>query len=58
MKQIVFRCSEIMNHYEEVFEFEDDATEEDINAEFSEWVWNEVGDRFSWFEKPNHDAGE
>lgn len=49
MKCIVFSCSENMNEHQEVFEFEDDSTEEEIRQEFSEWVWNEIGDRYCWY---------
>ena len=40
-----------MNKHKEEVEFEDDATEEDIEEAYVEWVWNEVGDRYSWYRK-------
>lgn len=51
MKTIVFKCSENGKRREEEVEFEDDATEEEIEKEFETWVWQEVGDNYCWFEK-------
>lgn len=50
-KTIIFKCSENMNNYKEEFEFEDDATEEEIQEAFVDWVWNQVGDNYTWYEK-------
>lgn len=49
--KVVFECSENMNKYEEEFEFEDNVTDEQIIEEFSGWVWEQIGDRFSWHRK-------
>ena len=34
----------------EIVEFDDDATEEEIQANFEEWVWQEIGDEFTYEE--------
>jgi uncharacterized protein YycO len=54
--KVIFRCSENMNRHQEEFEFDDDATEEEIQEEFVTWVWNEVGDYYSWFKKGDEDV--
>lgn len=36
---------------EEEFEFDDDATEEEISKEFADWAWERVMDDFTWYEK-------
>ena len=51
MKTIIFSCSENQNQHEEEMEFDDDATEEEIEKEYVQWVWEEVGDNYSWYEK-------
>jgi hypothetical protein len=48
MVKVKFACTENMNSYEEDYEFEDDITDEEIAQEFSEWVWQEVGDNYYW----------
>ena len=37
--------------YEEEMEFHDDVTEEEITEAYIEWVMQEVGDEFTWYEK-------
>jgi hypothetical protein len=49
--KVIFECSENMNKYKEEFEFEDDVTEDDIQDEFEDWVWDAVGDHYSWYRK-------
>ena len=39
------------DYYEEEMEFEDDATEEEINEAYINWIIQEVGDNFTWYEK-------
>ena len=51
MIKVIFSCCENMNESKEEFEFEDDVTEEEIEDEFKEWVWNEIGDRYCWYKK-------
>ena len=51
MITVIFRCSENQNQHEEEVEFEDNATEELIREAFVDWVWQEVGDNYSWFKK-------
>lgn len=33
----------------EVIEFDDEASEETIKKEFESWVWEQIGDQFSWY---------
>ncbi len=47
-KIIVFECSDPRNKFSEAFEFDADATTEEIEEEFKEWVWNQIGDWFGW----------
>jgi len=51
MFTVIFRCDENMNQHEEERRFDDDATEEEIQTEYVEWVWQEVGDRYRWYRK-------
>jgi hypothetical protein len=51
MIKVIFSCSENMNNFKEEVEFPDDVTDEEIREEFEEWVWNEVGDHYSWYRK-------
>jgi len=51
MIKVVFECSENMNEHEEEFEFDDNATDKEIEEEYKEWVWNEIGDRYCWYRK-------
>jgi hypothetical protein len=39
--------------FEEEFEFDDNATEEEITEAYKDWVWNEIGDEFTWYKKEN-----
>ena len=48
MVKVIFECYENRNKYQEEMEFEDGTTDEDIEAEFEEWVWNQIGDNFGW----------
>lgn len=34
----------------EIFEYEDDVTDEEINADFEDWIWNEIQDKVWWEE--------
>ena len=51
MMQIIFRCVQNQNHHEEEVEFEDNATENDIQESFEDWVWEKVGDDYYWERK-------
>jgi hypothetical protein len=52
LKTIIFTYSRGWNDViEEEFEYEEDVTEEEIQKDFEEWVWNEIGDLFNWHEK-------
>lgn len=51
MVKVVFSCNENMNRYEEEMEFEDGVTDEQIEEEWKEWVWEQVGDNYSWYRK-------
>lgn len=48
MVKVIFECFENMNRYQEEMEFEDDTTDEEIEEEYKEWVWEQIGDRFGW----------
>ena len=48
MIKVVFECYEVQNRFSEEFEFEDGTTDKEIEEEYKEWVWNEIGDRFGW----------
>lgn len=48
MKVVTFKCNENCNKYTEEIEFEDDVSQETIEETFVDWVWEQVGDRFSW----------
>lgn len=47
-KYIGFRDTEKI-----IIEFEDDATEEEIQEEFESWVWEDIGDNYNWSEISN-----
>lgn len=51
MIKIIFECSERMNEFKEEFEFDDDVTDEEIQEEYENWVWQQVGDHFCWYRK-------
>ena len=36
---------------EDEFEFDFEATDEDIADDFERWVWEQVGDNVGWLEK-------
>lgn len=49
MIKVIFECSENRNNHEEEYEFEDDATDEEIQKEYEDWVWEQVGDNYTWY---------
>lgn len=49
MIKIIFKCTENMNEHQEEFEFEDGTTDEEIQKEFEEWIWNEIGSYYCWY---------
>jgi len=51
MIKVIFECSENQNEHEEEVEFEDDATDDMIQEAYEDWVWEEVGDNYSWYRK-------
>jgi len=51
MIKVIFKCVENMNEHEEEMEFEDNITDEEIEEEHKEWVWQEVGDNYYWYKK-------
>lgn len=53
MKRIVFSRNRGVGYqtYTETIEFDNDVTEEEINEAYKEWVWEEVGDEFTWYEE-------
>jgi hypothetical protein len=49
VKTIIFKHYRGWNDViEEEFEYEEDVTDEQINKDFEDWIWNEIGDSFSW----------
>ena len=48
MIEVIFECYARGNEYEEEMEFEDDATDDEIEAEWKEWVWNLIGGDYGW----------
>ena len=55
--KVIFECSENMNEHSEEFEFDDNATDKEIEEEYIEWVWNEIGDRYCWYRKDELEKG-
>ena len=53
MRRIVFKRNKGMGSqpYTETMEFEDNATDEEIHAAYVDWVWQECGDEFTWYEE-------
>ena len=51
MIKVIFECCENMNQYKEEVEFEDDVTDEEIEDAYEDWVWEQVGDKFTWYRK-------
>lgn len=51
MITVIFECNENMNKYKEEVEFEDNVTDKEIEEEYENWVWEQIGDRFSWYRK-------
>lgn len=51
MKKVILACYEKGKEFEEEMEFEDTATEEDIEKEWKEWVWEQVIDYYGWKHK-------
>lgn len=39
------------DYYEEEMEFDDNATDEEIGEVYVDWVFEQVGDNFTWYEK-------
>lgn len=53
-KTIVFKYNPYNgdhNAYEEEVEFDDDATEEEINKEWADWLWEKASEHATWYEK-------
>ena len=48
MVKVIFECYESMNPYKEEYEFDDNVTDKEIEEEWKQWVWNEIGDIFGW----------
>jgi len=51
MIKVIFECYENRNEHQEEIEFEDNVTDEEIEKEYVEWVWNEIGDNYCWYRK-------
>ena len=53
MIKVIFECNENMNQYKEEQEFDDDATDELIQGAYEDWVWEQVGEHYTWYRKEN-----
>lgn len=53
MRHIIFRRNKGVGYQptEETVEIDDDTTEEEIRELYLDWVWEEVADEFTWYEK-------
>ena len=54
MKKIIFKYQRDFSGHdvvEEEVEFDDDATEEEINGEFANWMIEQISDSCTWYEK-------
>jgi len=52
MKKIVFEYSKGWNDtIIDILEYKDNVTEEEIQQDFEEWVWNIIGDSMTWYEE-------
>ena len=49
MVKVIFLFIENMNRYKEVIEFDDDVTDDIIQDEYENWVWEQVSDNFTWY---------
>lgn len=49
--KVIFECYENRNEYQEEMEFENGVTDDEIEEEWKQWVWNQVRDNFSWRRK-------
>lgn len=58
MVKVIFECYENMNRYEEDVEFEEGVTNEEIEAEWKEWVWNQIGENFGWRKGERDECGQ
>jgi hypothetical protein len=55
MKKILFAYCD---GYKQIFEFKDDATEEEIENEFQTWVWTMIDDGAYWRPATEKDIAE
>lgn len=54
LKKIVFRHEygpTSKDVFEEVMELDKDTTEEEINEIYVAWVFEQIGDKFTWYEE-------
>lgn len=50
MRRIIFECYELRNSFLEEMEFDDETTDEEIEQEWKEWVWDLIRDNYGWYE--------
>lgn len=48
MVKVIFECYENMNEFQEEMEFEDNITDKEIEEEWKEWVWEQIGENYGW----------
>lgn len=51
MVKVIFECYESRNNFKEEMEFEDSVTDEKIEEEWKQWVWEQIRDNFGWHKK-------
>lgn len=52
MKRFVFTYNKGWNEkITEVAEYDYDVSEEEVQSDFEEWVWGQIGEKFSWHEE-------
>jgi hypothetical protein len=48
IQKVVFECYENGKEFSEEMEFAAGTTDEEIEEEWKEWVWNQVRDYYGW----------
>jgi hypothetical protein len=53
MKRITFKRNKGVGYqpYTETFEFEDNVTEKEITEAYIDWIVEQSGDEFTWYEE-------
>jgi hypothetical protein len=54
MRKVIFKHSTGWgehNSHRETIEFEDGTTDEEVEKAFQDWVWEQIGDYVTWYDK-------